>query len=34
MATLAKAHIVEKLFPKNLLNKDESAQIIETLLGM
>jgi len=31
MATLTKAHIVEKLFAQNLLSKTESARIIETM---
>ncbi len=34
MATLTKAHIVEKLFAKNLFTKGESAQIIETLFEL
>ncbi len=32
--TLTKAHIVEKLFGKNLFTKGESAQIIETLFEL
>jgi integration host factor subunit alpha len=32
--TLTKAHIVEKLFAKNLFTKGESAQIIETLFEL
>ena len=32
--TLTKAQIVENLFAKNLFNKDESAQIIETLFEL
>ena len=34
MATLTKAHIVEKLFARNLFTKGESAQIIETLFEL
>ena len=34
MATLTKAHIVEKLFAHNLFTKGESAQIIETLFEL
>jgi integration host factor subunit alpha len=32
--TLTKAHIVERLFGKNLFTKGESAQIIETLFEL
>ena len=32
--TVAKAHIVENLFAKNLFTKGESAQIIETLFEL
>jgi integration host factor subunit alpha len=32
--TITKAHIVEKLFAKNLFTKGESAQIIETLFEL
>ena len=32
--TLTKAHIVERLFAKNLVTKGESAQIIETLFEL
>jgi integration host factor subunit alpha len=32
--TLTKAHIVERLFAKNLFTKGESAQIIETLFEL
>jgi integration host factor subunit alpha len=32
--TLTKAQIVERLFSKNLFNKGESAQIIETLFEL
>jgi integration host factor subunit alpha len=32
--TLTKAHIVEKLFAKNLFTKGESTQIIETLFEL
>ena len=32
--TLTKAHIVEKLFAKNLFTKGKSAQIIETLFEL
>ncbi len=31
--TLTKAHMVERLFARNLFTKGESAQIIETLLS-
>jgi integration host factor subunit alpha len=34
MATLTKAHIVEKFFAKNLFTKGESAQIVETLFEL
>ena len=34
MAILTKAHIVEKLFARNLFTKGESAQIIETLFEL
>jgi integration host factor subunit alpha len=34
VATLTKAHIVENLFGQNLFTKNESAQIIETLLEL
>ncbi len=34
MATLTKAHIVEKLFAKNIFTKGESAHIIETLFEL
>jgi integration host factor subunit alpha len=32
--TITKAHIVERLFAKNLFTKGESAQIIETLFEL
>jgi integration host factor subunit alpha len=32
--TITKAHIVEKLFAKNLFTKGESAQIVETIFEL
>ena len=34
MATLTKAHTVEKIFARNLFTKGESAQIVETLFEL